>query len=438
MTDIDERLRSLREVNRDGPPAAELRNRATRRRTRRRFGALAVGVIGVIGLGTMWTVHDDDAANLVTAGTTEDGASPESQRTIGTLQGVTVSVSPSTELRDGNIVEVSIEGIAQAPGASILMCAGDVTESDAVAACDITSVHQSGIAPGLPVPALEGTQSVSLPRVIQIARPSGDPNQAVDYDCATEPAGCVLAVGPYELPARAVVVPLSFRDGELPEPAAALNHDKNLADGQEVTLIARDLGPNRAFTIHVCQASPSERCDEIGEWSSATSDETGALETAVAVHAALYGWQGRVDCTSEACAVVVTGDAGRRLVEVPVTFAANVVAPLPELRLDPPGPYTDGQEVTVHGSGFRAGVDLSGHLGQCPAQLDTAVAERCGYPSQLSGPILVGADGTFMATLALAQSLPLTGSCIGEPGCVLAWVIPHGPIGARVPLNFAP
>jgi hypothetical protein len=438
MTDVDERLRSLREVNRDGPTPAELRNRAARRRTRRRLGALAVGVIGVIGLGTVWTVRDEDAANLVTAGTTEDGASPESQRTIGTLQGVTVSVSPTTNLRDGDIVEVRIEGIAPVPGASILMCAGDVTGSDALAACDLASVHQSGIAPGLPVPALDGTQSVSLPRVIQITRPSRDPNQAVDYDCASEPAGCVLAIGSYERPVGAVVVPVSFRDGELPEPAATLDHDQDLAEGQEVTLTARDLGPNRAFSIQVCQASPGERCDEIGEWSSATSDGSGALEAVVAVHAALYGWQGRVDCTSELCAVVVTADAGRRVVEVPVTFAANVVAPVPELRLDPPGPYTDGQEVTVHGSGFRSGLDLGGQLGQCPAHLDTAVAERCGYPSPLMGSLLVGEDGTVTATLTLAQSLAFTGSCVGEPGCVLAWVIPHGPIGARALLEFAP
>lgn len=437
MTELEERLRSLRQAGHEGPTASELRNRATRRRTRRRVGSLTVGVIGVISLGTAWAVHDDDQANVVTAGPTEDGASHATQRTIGTLEGVTVSVSPNTDLGDGDIVEVRIDGIAQVPDASILMCAGDVTGSDALASCDLTSVHQPGIDPGLSVPALNGTQSVSLPRVIQITRPSGDPNQDVDYDCGSEPAGCVLAVGPYALPARAIVVPLSFRDGELPQPALTLDQDMDLANGQEVTLTARDLGPNRAFNIQVCQASPGARCDEIGGWSSATSDETGALETTVAVPAALYGWQGRVDCTIEQCAVVVVGDAGR-LVEAPVTFASNVVAPVPELRLDPPGPYSDGQEVTIHGSGFRSGLDLSGQIRQCPANLDTAVTERCGYPPQLTGPIVVGEDGTFTATLTLTQSLPLTGSCVGELGCVLAWVIPHGPIGARAPLDISP
>lgn len=56
MTELEERLRSLRQAGHEGPTASELRNRATRRRTRRRVGSLTVGVIGVISLGTAWAV----------------------------------------------------------------------------------------------------------------------------------------------------------------------------------------------------------------------------------------------------------------------------------------------------------------------------------------------------------------------------------------------
>ena len=161
------------------------------------------------------------------------------------------------------------------------------------------------------------------------------------------------------------------------------------------------------------------------------------LEAVVDVHAAIYGWQGGADCVAQRCSVVIS-DRGIRLVELPIAFDRGVVTPVPRLELDPAGPYTEGQEVTVHGTGFRPGIDVSRHLGQCPALLDTAVEERCAYPFVRGAPITVGADGTFTATFAPAASLPLTGSCVGEPGCLLAWVILHGPIGASAPLDIQP
>jgi hypothetical protein len=437
MTDLETRLRSLRHTPGDAPTALELRNRATRRRRHRHVSVLAVTVVGLAGAGLIaWVVQNDEPASRLTTGPRTDDDAPDAGRSLGQVDGVTVNVAPRDGIGDGDVAEVHIEGLDGLPGASIVLCAGDVTESDAASACDPGSVQQPGTDAGLPVAAVEGTQRVSLARVIRITRPSGDPNQSADYDCGTEPAGCVLAVGPYELPARAVLVPLSFEDEQLPAPSASLSQDQDLADGQEVTLVARDLAPNRTFDIRLCHISPREMCDEIGPWLSAESNQTGALEIAVPVHAALYGWQGTVDCITERCAVVVS-DRGQRRLEAPVTFAAGVTAPTPQLELDPPGPYSEGQEVTIHGSGFRPGLDISGQLGQCRAHLDTAVEERCAYPSAFWG-LIVDSDGAFTATFTPERSLALTGSCVGEPGCLLAWVIPHGPIGASAPLPLVP
>lgn len=45
-------------------------------------------------------------------------------------------------------------------------------------------------------------------------------------------------------------------------------------------------------------------------------------------------------------------------------------------------------------------------------------------------------NGEFTASIRLYDSLPLTGTCVAGPGCVLAWVIPHGPIATSIPLEF--
>lgn len=434
MTDVETRLRSLRHALADGPTAADLRNRATRRRIRRRVLALVVPLVAVVGASSVWALPDDPRDHVVAGAGDEPSGDP-----VGTLrevEGVTVTVSPEGRIGDGDVVEVRIEGLDHLREAAILLCAGQVAVSDAGSACDPEAVRRTESDAGPPVAAVEGRQRVSLARVIRITGGSGDPNQ-ISYDCAVEPAGCVLAVGPAELPARAVLVPLTFRGGALPEPVASITPARDLTDGQEVTLVGHDLGPNRAYVVQLCQASPGQVCDELGDWPAAVSDDSGLLETVVEVHAAIYGWQGGIDCVAERCSVVIS-DRGVRLVELPIAFDRGVVAPVPRLEIDPPGPYTEGQEVTIHGTGFRPGFDISPHLGQCPTHLDTAIEERCAYPFVLEGPIIVGAAGTFTASFRPTASLPLTGSCIGEPGCVFAWVILHGPIGASAPLDMQP
>jgi hypothetical protein len=149
------------------------------------------------------------------------------------------------------------------------------------------------------------------------------------------------------------------------------------------------------------------------------------------VRAAIYGYGGRLDCTNVDCTIAVSDAHGRTLAQAAIPFADDVRPPVPELRLDPPGPYVDGQQVTLHGTGFPPGLVVTDAIGQCPADLDPAVEERCGYVTAGGPAVVVADDGTFAATFPLHA-----GSCPTPPGCVLAWVIPHGPMGASVPLPF--
>ncbi len=244
----------------------------------------------------------------------------------------------------------------------------------------------------------------------------------------------MLAVGPLALPARAVLVPVTFQDGPVAHPSASLSPATGLGAGQEATFVAEGLQPNASYLVTQCRLQGTGGCDVLAE-GSVTADGEGRVSAPVKVWASIYRYDGRVDCTTEPCAVALTTAGGEVVVRTTLGFASDVVAPIPSLQVDPAGPYVDGHQVTVRGSGFRPGHDVAGEIGQCPADKDTATQERCSYDLAAA---IVDASGRFTTTIRLNESLIFTGSCRGAPGCVLGWVIPQGTTLAKVPLTFAP
>lgn len=445
MTNIETRLRSLRTVPvADGPASGELRRRAARRARRRRVAVLAAAVpVLLVAVAVAATTLGDEPADRVRTdpgpATTDSRPSPTSTtaiapdddtRVLGGVEGVSVDVTPRVELRDGDLVTVRVEGRERLPDAEILMCAGDVTADDAARSCTTSAVQQAGVEGQV---AASAEQTVSVSRTIQITRDSADLNQAEPYDCATEPAGCVLAVGPFALPPRAVLVPLTFADDGPPvAPSITASPRTDLAEGEAVTVRAEGLRPNGTFAIEVC--GPGElACDQIDPPARTTSDADGALVATVTVRSAVYSHEGRTDCTTSPCAIRIRNESFQDQASVPISFAPDVDAPVPELVIDPAGPYAPGQEVTVRGTGFPAGAVV--RLGQCPAGLDTAAEERCVYPAALYA-IVVEADGTFTATTDLSLGTAI-GPCGPDRPCHLGWVITRGPTVATAPLPTA-
>jgi hypothetical protein len=465
MSDLDTRLRALGAPN--APPSApptppgELRRRAAGRRRRRHVLLAVAAVVPVIaGIGVVLAVADDGpsrqqvvtdegtapapdaspaptttAAEPATGTTPTLPPTPTGGRVIGALDGVALHASPTEGLSDGDLVEVRVDGLEAFPqGALLWVCAGDVTEADLLTACS-ASVQLPD--PGIEYAEAQPEQVVSVGRVIRITRGSPDPNTTtVRYDCATEPAGCVLAVfATYEVPPRAVVVPLAFRADPLPTPAVVLSATSGLLDGQPVDVEATGLRPNAAFRFDLCTADGTV-CDVVDIGGPSFSDASGRLANPVRAWAAIYDYDGRVDCTAQPCAVVVRDPAGIVFASVPIAFAPDVVAPEPRLTVDPPGPYVDGQVVTIAGHGFRPGDAIGSDIGQCPTGLDTAFEERCARPLAFQ-ELGVDAAGSFTATIELSSSLIFTGTCVGPPGCHLGWVLPHGTTVAVTPLEFS-
>jgi hypothetical protein len=439
MIELETRLRALAdtEVRPPAPPGALREIVRGRRRRRRGMVATAATAVALLLIGTVWTrVVDDESSQQVTAGPKSGATSTSidpSARFLGGLTGVHVGVSPRVDLLDGQTVDVRVDGLDHVPGAHTVMCAGDVTEETAMTSCDLTSGPDGS---GGLAQLTASEQAVRVQRVIHITRGSPDPNQVRTYDCAVEPAGCVLAVGPLTIPVRAALVAVTFQDVPLATPTASISPSTGLRDGQEAIFTAEGLRPDTTYAVTQCQAQGERGCDVL-DFGSATTDPAGRVTIPVSVWASIYRYNGRVDCTAEPCAVTLTME-GLAVVSTPVAFAEGVVAPVPSLRIEPTGPYRDGQHVTVRGSGFRPGHSLLGEIGQCPADKDTATEERCGYDLWTSvADVVPDADGRFTTTVRLVEQLAFTGTCRGEPGCVLGWVIPHGTTLAKVRLTFS-
>lgn len=450
MTDLDTRLRALASGASSGPSPRALRETASGRRRRRQRFAGALILLGAVGVsaavvasadgdrpaevrtGPGTSMSDAPTASASTADT-RSNSTPEvsdGMRTLGDVEGVTVTVTPSTDLRDGDLVEVRVDGLERLPGAIYALCRGDVTAENAASVCDPRSVQRDG---ALQPPAV-AVGTVALSRTILITEGAADPDRADSYDCATEPAGCALAVAPYEIPVQAVVVPLTFAAGPMPAPMIDVSPADGLSDGQEVTVTAEGLRPNTTFDLALCTGVEDDGlCDVLG-WPGAAVSPEGTMRTTVRARSALYGYRGRVDCTVEQCAVVIRDPGGRWAAAAPFRLAAGVVAPVPRLAVEPGGPYVDDQVVTVSGTGFPPGFDVGRSIGQCPNDKDTAVEERCQYPAW--GAPVVDAEGRFSVEVTLSDALAFTGSCVTGPGCHLGWVLSHGPTVAKVFLEF--
>ena len=120
----------------------------------------------MIALAVVVTRPDDTKTDVI-VGPATSVESPTGQRSLGNVSGVTLSVSPSRDLHDGDLVEVHVQGLDQLPNATIVMCAGDVTEATAMSACDFGAVTEPSASQPGPVYAA-AQKAVSVPRFIDI------------------------------------------------------------------------------------------------------------------------------------------------------------------------------------------------------------------------------------------------------------------------------
>jgi len=241
------------------------------------------------------------------------------------LPAPTLTVTPSTDLVDGEVVRVEgsgfvrmIEGTAVqlyqcAPGPSWDRCrpVGD----------DYVLVDG------------DGGFALDLPVVARVPVPDGQ------HDCRTSVDPCVLVATTSSPDAsRAGVEELSFDpDGALlPDPVVEVDPAGSLGDFTDVTVTGTGFTPGGRATVEVCRAGATAGPCDAQNGESPTADATGAIEAAIGVFAVSGGeWPGSeaLDCRqAPGCEVVATDRARGVVARVQLAFGP------PD---DPRGRYLD-------------------------------------------------------------------------------------------------
>lgn len=241
------------------------------------------------------------------------------------------------------------------------------------------------------------------------------------------------------------------------------DRSEGLVEGDEVTLYGKGFEPGEQVgAVHCSSEADTESagagaCD-LGDASyafantvggTARSDGSVVITVTIRRHITTPGY-GPVDCMSaaERCLLAIGASADYdRSGGTYINLAGAPPFPEPTVAVDPPGPYTAGQEVTIQAGGLVPGR---------PFQVVQCVGE--GHCASLTQG-RVGAEGTFGATVAIGASVDVDGDVrpcaevctlavrgIGLPEQTTAPVPPAVPLGpiagegavADVPTTTAP
>ena len=74
-------------------------------------------------------------------------AAPTGSRSFGDVEGLVLTASPTTGLRDGDLLFVRVGGLDQLASPLLVLCAGDVTPETAMDDCDLQSLERADTGP---------------------------------------------------------------------------------------------------------------------------------------------------------------------------------------------------------------------------------------------------------------------------------------------------
>jgi uncharacterized protein (TIGR04145 family) len=125
--------------------------------------------------------------------------------------------------------------------------------------------------------------------------------------------------------------------------------------------------------------------------------------------------------------------------DVPLGFDPSAVAPPPVITTTPSGPFTDGQEITVHGSGFTPNGVLG--LAQCQSGVDPGGASCDSQENGLFTEFDADGNGNFTRTVTMHTQVQGTDGpidCSVDGSCVLfaANRSDYGVERTSVPIEF--
>ena len=423
-------------------PASELDVAALVRtaRRRRRVRAACVGAAVVAAVVVVVSLPGADRGGIQTPARPVPTAVPTTIPDVGTTHAIVVT--PSTGLRDRQLVRVSgrfAPPIAAEEDIRVQTCRVGVTPLTAGNDCDGTTTQSSSIVKWRTLPLRR------YPYMVRRRITIGFQERPVD--CAAAP-GCVLYAASRghlhgstqsRYQQKWGVAPLAFdaTASPRPGPTVTVTPHHGLRDGDTVTVRAHHFRPFGGVSVTVC-VKGTDVCDRAWYQDAAVhvpQQRIGRNGSRSLTHGVwpVFSSNARLhDCRSVACVVRFGPTDGS--IDVPISFSPRKrAASSPRLNLDPAGPYSDGQQVTVTLNGWP------GSIGHRPdLAIEHLTVGQCG-----SGPYCVGEtslrrelDGRYTATLTLHDASPVefgTTDCSQPGNCQVALVGGPGENG-RPPL----
>lgn len=351
-----------------------------------------------------------------------------------------ISVAPATDLVQGQSVTVTGSGFAPAAFVDLGQCltgstpfgycsnpGGASVFTDANGAFSTSFLVRRGVLDytNSPPAVIDCASAAQLCSVTAFAYEGGDSASApVDFDASVPIHVPDVSVSPqFDLPDRALVDV----------------HTSGFAPGEQV-LVSQCDADAPAFG-YPCTNGPV---------NILTADANGVVDTSLRVHRTLTYFGGLVvdsgtancaDAVGECVIRAASLDDPLAVTDVPLGFDPTAVAPPPVITTSPAGPFTDGEQVVVHGSGFTPGATLG--LAQCAADGDPNGRTCDSQPGGLFDPFFADQNGEFTRTVTIhaeVQTTDATIDCAGGTACMLfaANRNDYGAERASDPITFAP
>ena len=321
-----------------------------------------------------------------------------------------ITVTPHTDLQDGQTVQVDAKGYTPNTSVGTAQCRAGATD---INDCDLSHslITTSGD---------DGTWSASL--VVGARIRVGD--EVVD--CREEE--CVVGAARTSDYKEVAGVTLAF-DPDLvlpPPPSLSVSPDADLVHDQQVTVTGTGFTPgDRVYTQQCADREPYPVCDFSFGPGEIVADGAGSASTAFVVKR-LIGYPGEVliDCADARCYVQMSSQSDPFATSrADLDFDPDgALPPRPTGTASPDRDLVHGQAVDVTGSGFAPFEAL--RITQCSIADDPYPA--CAYPGigiPAVGP--VDGDGNLSTSFNVRRLLgsPAPGGtvvdCAEKPGCVI-------------------
>lgn len=308
----------------------------------------------------------------------------------------TITVTPATDLVDGQIVAVSGNGFDDNHLVGILQCGRGL----GIDGCDPDSAD-----------LVLGISGGAFDRTYRVAALLDTPAGAID--CRTFVPGCRLSVNETYSFAGATQQNIAFDPvGPLePSPTVAIQPSTDLLDEQMVTVTGTGLRPGEYASLLECPAGATELDEGCRGDDDAVADANGQFSVRYFVEAQL----GTTDCRVAACELVlVAGDD--RIGRVPLDFdpAGPLRADL-SLAVTPHTGLFDRQAITVDAGGYTPNGPVEVVACQFTVDFDR---DECDLDNALT--LTASADGSIETTFTVAQILA---TAIGPIDCTQSFCV---------------